>query len=61
MAALRKEVRELEEECEILRKAVKHLAGEALVNRFRFVVGHQRRHGVKRPCILLGIARSSFS
>lgn len=30
------------------------------MNRFRFVADHQRRHGVKRLCIILGIARSSF-
>lgn len=32
---------------------------EALVNRFHFVADHQRRHGVKRLCSILGIARSS--
>ncbi len=31
-----------------------------LVNRFQFVADHQRRHGVKRLCTILGIARSSF-
>jgi hypothetical protein len=30
------------------------------VNRFQFVADHQRRHGVKRLCTILGIARSSF-
>ncbi len=30
------------------------------MNRFQFVADHQRRHGVKRLCQVLGIARSSY-
>jgi len=30
------------------------------VNRFQFVDDHQRRHGVKRLCQVIGIARSSY-
>ena len=30
------------------------------MNRFQFVADHQRRHGVKRLCTIVGIARSSF-
>ncbi|MEU8564886.1 hypothetical protein AB0C45_25845 [Streptomyces cyaneofuscatus] len=30
------------------------------MNRYQFVEDHQRRHGVKRLCTILGLARSSF-
>ncbi|HCA88333.1 MAG TPA: hypothetical protein DEQ61_24435 [Streptomyces sp.] len=31
-----------------------------MVNRCQFVEDHQRRHGVKRLCDILGLSRSSF-
>jgi hypothetical protein len=34
--------------------------GDALVNRFRFVADHQRRYGVKRLCIILGLQRRGW-
>ncbi len=30
------------------------------MNRFQFIADHQRRHGVKRLCQVVGIARSSY-
>jgi len=34
--------------------------GDALISRFQFVADHSERHGVKRLCQIVGVARSSF-
>ncbi|MFI5534746.1 IS3 family transposase [Kitasatospora sp. NPDC051853] len=59
--ALRKEVAELKQEREILRRAAKYFAGrDELVSRFQFVADHQSAFGVKRLCTVLGLSRSGF-
>nr|WP_107059129.1 IS3 family transposase [Streptomyces sp. NRRL B-1347] len=60
--AARNRIRELEKERDILCKAARYFGdGDALANRCQFVEDHQRRHGVKRLCDILGLASSSFS
>ncbi|WP_443065564.1 IS3 family transposase [Streptomyces sp. NBC_00557] len=61
IAALRKQVRELEMERDILRRAAKYFGGrDELVSRFEFVADHRDAFGVKRLCTVLNLSRSGF-
>ncbi|MER6549703.1 IS3 family transposase [Streptomyces sp. NPDC001250] len=61
IAALRKQVRELEMERDILRRAAKYFGGrDELVSRFEFVADHRDAFGVKRLCTVLSLSRSGF-
>ncbi|WP_434587336.1 IS3 family transposase [Streptomyces sp. A5-4] len=58
---LRAQVKELELEREILRRAAKYFGGrDQLVSRFQFVADHNDAFGVKRLCRILGLSRSGF-
>nr|WP_323377519.1 IS3 family transposase [Streptomyces sp. RB17] len=61
IAALRKQIRELEMERDILRRAAKYFGGrDELVSRFEFVADHRDAFGVKRLCTVLNLSRSGF-
>ncbi|MFE5112056.1 IS3 family transposase [Streptomyces sp. NPDC056663] len=58
---LRRQVRELEMERDILRRAAKYFGeGDQLVSRFQFVEDHRGAFGVKRLCRVLECSRSGF-
>ncbi|UKL04175.1 MULTISPECIES: IS3 family transposase [unclassified Streptomyces] len=60
IAALRKQVRELEMERDILRRAAKYCGRDELVSRFEFVADRRGAFGVKRLCTVLNLSRSGF-
>ncbi|UDL96886.1 IS3 family transposase [Streptomyces longhuiensis] len=61
IAALRRQVRELELEREILRRAAKYFGGrDQLVSRFQFVDDHRDTFGVKRLCRVVEVSRSGY-
>ncbi|URN07128.1 IS3 family transposase [Actinomadura madurae] len=58
---LRRKVRELEAERDILRRAAKYFGGrDELVSRFQFVDDHRTLFSIKRLCHVLGVSRSGY-
>ncbi|WP_375335284.1 IS3 family transposase [Micromonospora sp. CP22] len=61
IARLRREMAELRQEKEMLRKAAAYFEGDGSVtSRFRFISAHRATFGVKRLCRVLAVSRSGF-
>ncbi|MFE9861059.1 IS3 family transposase [Streptomyces sp. NPDC005780] len=58
---LRKQVRELELEKEILKKAAQYFEGDgSMTGRWRFISDHHMEYGIQRLCRVFGVSRSGF-